>query len=427
MHQGPLAGVRVLELGHIIAVPYSGMHLADLGADVVKVETPAGDGARMMGWFAPNEGTWFHGVNRGKRSTVVDMRKPEGLQAIYRMVPSFDVVTINARPGVPQRIGVDYETLRQYREDLIYLENTAFGRTGPGAQRAGTDGLAQAYSGLMVAEGKTDVYGAPTPATATALADRAAGLAGAMGVVAALYHRQRTGQGQYVETSLLGSALSLQDGLVMRLPLADSVYRDPTMARVNEARANGATYDQLLRARSSSPAMAGSPTRAYYCGYHTKDGAIFLGGLTRPAREDIRAYFGITDDHSDAPDFDALDPANAALYGPLHDRIQAIIRQKSSDEWIAEFDAAGIQASKVQFPEDMADDPQVAALDLMVTVEHPTLGEERMVGPVVRMSETPPGVVRSSPPLGHHTHEVLSELGFSDSEIAELSASGALG
>lgn len=215
---GPLAGIRVLEVSQIIAGPFCGQTLADLGANVVKIEPPTGEAGRLFGAFMPGESKSFHSLNRGKRSLVLNLQDPAAQAVVHRIIPEYDVFMINARPGVPARLGVDYDTLKQFRPDLIWVENTGYGTTGPSAARAGSDIVAQAYSGLMAGDGKVDEYGAPVLVTATAPADYTAALAGAMGVCAALYHRERTGEGQTVSTMLLAAGLALQGSLVARLP-----------------------------------------------------------------------------------------------------------------------------------------------------------------------------------------------------------------
>ena len=190
---GPLDGIKVFEVSQIVAGPYCGLNLVDLGADVVKVEPPGGEGLRATGGFAPGESKGFHSLNRGKRSLVMDLQSAEAQALAHRLMPGFDVFLINARPGVPERLRVDYETLRAFRPDLIYLENSGFGRRGPSATRSGSDGVAQAYSGLMAGDGKVDEFGAPEIISATRPADHQAGLAGSMAICAALFHRERTG------------------------------------------------------------------------------------------------------------------------------------------------------------------------------------------------------------------------------------------
>jgi formyl-CoA transferase len=362
---------------------------------------------------------------------VLNLQIQEGREVVYRLVRDFDVVMINGRPGVPKRLGIDYETLRQYRPDLIYLENTAYGTSGPASQLAGSDVVAQAYSGLMAGEAKLDEYGAPDIISCTAVADRTAGMAGALGVVTALFHRQRTGEGQYVETSLLQAALSVQDGVVGRIPTVDAFLRDPMMERINEVRAKGGSYDDIVAVRGSTneASRGGRNTGGlgvYYGGYRAKDGGVILGALTPANRDALRRVFGIEDDDSDSPDFNALDPANVAKLKALQARVREQMLTRTVEEWIALFDEAGAPASRVGLPEEMADDPQVEALGLMVDLDHDATGPERLVGPILKMSATPPVAHRAAPPLGRDTVEVLEEAGFAASEIEELRTAGAL-
>ncbi|MDA0364412.1 MAG: CoA transferase [Chloroflexi bacterium] len=425
--QGPLRGVRVLELTQIIAGPYCGMNLADLGADVVKIEPPEGEAMRALGGFMPGESKGFHSLNRGKRSLVIDLHEERGRAVVHRLLPAFDVFVINSRPGVSARIGVDYETLRKLRADLIYMENTGYGTRGPSAERSGSDIIAQAYSGLMAGDGKVDEYGAPLLITSTAPADYAAGLSAAMGICAALYHRERTGEGQYVATSLLGTAMALQGAVAGRLPVFDAMVRDPMLERVNAVRARGGSYAEILEQRGSLLSMLGSAFRLYYGGYQVKDGAIILGALTPHNRDQIRGALGIDDDPSDGPEFNAYDPANGPVVAAVGERIRSVMLTRTMDEWGAAFDAAGAPVSKVNLPEEMSEDRQVQALGCMLELEHDLSGPEQMVGPPLEMAGTPVGARTASPPLDRDTDALLREHGFAADEIAALRVSGAIG
>lgn len=425
--RGPLQGVRVLELTQIIAGPFCGMNLADLGADVVKIEPPEGEAMRALGGFMPGESKGFHSLNRGKRSLVVDLHEERGRAVVHRLMPAFDVFVINSRPGVSARIGVDYETLRALRPDLIYMENTGYGTRGPSAERSGSDIIAQAYSGLMAGDGKVDEYGAPQLITSTAPADYAAGLAAAMGICAALFHRERTGEGQYVATSLLGAAMALQGGVSSRLPVFDAIVREPMLERVNAARAQGASYAEILEARGDLFKMLGGAFRLYYGGYQVKDGAIILGALTPHNRDQMRAALGVDDDRSDGPDYNAYDPANAPVLAAIGDHIRATMLTRTMDEWVAAFDAAGAPVSKVNLPEEMSDDRQVQALGCMLDLEHDLSGPEQMVGPPLEMSRTPVGARVASPPLDRDTDALLLEHGFGEDEVQALRSAGVIG
>ena len=427
MASGPLQGIKVLEVTQIIAGPFCGVNLADLGADVVKIEPPGGEGGRLLGAFMPGETKFFHTLNRGKRSLVINLRDERGQQVVHRIISDYDVFIINSRPGVPQRLRVDYETLKGFRSDLIYLENTGYGTSGPGAERSGSDIVAQAYSGLMMGDGKVDEFGSPTLISATAPADYTSALAAAMGVCAALYHRAQSGEGQYVSTSLLGSALALQGGSVARLPVFDAMVVDPMLERVNEVRRAGGSYQDILDAKGNLLKMLGGAFLLYYGGYQVKDGAIILGALTPLNREQMRRAMGIDDDPTADPEFNAMDPANDAATTEIGDRIRAVMKTRTMDEWEAAFAVEGAPVSRVNLAEEMADDPQVQALGIMVELEHELSGPETMVGPIVQMSATPTGSDRPSPPLDRHTDEVLAEHGFAAAEIAELRAANAIG
>lgn len=423
---GPLHGIKVFEVSQIVAGPFCGQNLADLGADVIKVEPPAGEGMRVLGGFMPGESKGFHSLNRGKRSLTIDLQNPAGQALVHRLIPSFDVFIINARPGVPERLKVDYATLTQYRPDLIYMENTGYGRQGPSALRSGSDVVMQAYSGLMAGDRKVDEFGAPDQVTATAAADYMAGAAATMGVCAALFHRQRTGEGQYVSSSLLAAGLAMQGTAAGKLPVFDAQVTDPMLKRLRAVRERQGTYQEMLEAKGDLLKMMGAAMRLYYSGYQVKDGAIILGALTPLNRDQMRRALGVEDDPTAAPDFNVFAPEAQTVADQMHERIRNIMLSKTMDEWLEAFDRVGAPVSKVNFPEEMADDPQVLAMGYMLELEHPLTGPERMPGPVVAMDRTPTGTATSSPPLAWHSVEVLRENGLTDTEIEQAIQSGAV-
>ncbi len=423
---GPLDGIKVLEVCQIIAGPYCGTALADLGAEVVKLEPPSGEGARRIGQFAPNESKAFHSLSRGKRGLVVDLTTTDGRAVVHRLIRDFDVFITNPRPGVSQRLQIDYASLRQHRPDLIYLETTGFGVQGPSAERAGSDIVVQAYSGLLAGDMKVGPDGAPEHVTATAPADYVAALGGAMGVCAALYHRNLTGEGQFLSTSLLAAGLTLQSSWVSRVPVPDAILVEPLRETLNAMRANGSSYAEMNAARRDLPRQ-GKAFRLYYGGYRVQDGAIILGALTPRNRAQIRRALGITNDPTDDDDFNAIAPESDGVVAELKQRISETLLTATMDEWIARLDAEGAPASKVNWPEEIADDPQVEAMSLMRDIEHPLTGPERHVGPLIEMSHTPTGTDRSSPPLDSETDQILREHGFSEEEINQLRSSGAIG
>lgn len=423
---GPLDGIKVLELTQIIAGPYCGVALADLGADVVKLEAPAGEGARRIGQFAPGESKAFHALNRGKRGLVIDLTTEEGRAVLHRLMPQFDVFVTNIRPGVAERIGVDYATLRELRSDLIYLDITGFGDRGPSARRAGSDIVVQAYSGLMAGDEKVGPDGSPEHISATAPADYVAALGGAMGVCAALFHRALTGRGQRLSTTLLDAALTLQAPWAGRVPVSDAVLMEPLRETMASLRQSGASYAEMIAARRARPSQ-GTAFRLYYRAYPVADGAITLGALTPQNRNQIRAALEIPDDPTDSDDFNAIGPDADEIVARLDAQIRATLLNGTMAEWMAKLDAVGAPASPINWPEDIADDPQVQAMEMIREFEHPLTGPERLVGPLIAMNETPTGSKLASPPLDGDTDAILAEHGFSPAEVAALRASGAIG
>jgi formyl-CoA transferase len=417
---GALDGIRVLEFSQIVAGPVCGILLSDMGADVIKVEPPEGEARRNSGAVVPNEGKYFQSLNRGKRSLTIDLSKPGAKELVHRLIPSFDVVIINYRTGVAKRLGIDYATLSKLNPRLVYANITGFGDSGPHATRAGSDIVAQAYSGLMAAEAKTDDFGAPAPIVGTTLIDRVSGNAAAVGICAALYHRERMGVGQEINISLLQTALELLSPNVMREPVQDVTVRDPFVAELAAKRASGAKYDEIVHMRrGQAPRFASH--RLFYGGYHTKEGALVLGALTLQNRNAARKILGI-DDETDSPEFNAAAPDSRARIEVWRLELQERLMERTADEWVAEFLAAGVPASTVNFAEEMSEDVQVKATAMMVDLTHAVTGPQKVVGPVVRMSATPTEASRPSPPLGGHTREVLVELGLSDAEVSALVA-----
>ncbi len=421
---GPLAGVRMLEFSQIIAGPVAGVYLSDLGVDVVKVEPPRGDDRRNTMAVVPNEGKYFQSLNRGKRGLVVDLQRPEGRALIHRIIPTFDVVTINYRPGVAERLEIDYQTLSAFKPDLIYVNITGFGRGGPESNRAGSDIVAQAYSGLMATEGKTEEGGAPKFIQSAPYADRASAIVVAMGVSSALYHRAKTGEGQELEVSLLQTALDLLSRHVMQEPVHDATLRDPMVDQIHALQHEGRPYSEALEVRTDHFTRYATQ-RLYYRGYHTKEGAVVLGSLTRANRAAVRRVLGI-DDPTDDPDFDAAHPGWPDQFAVWQQRVQTRMYEETADEWVRRFDEVGVPASVVHFAEEMGNDPQVEAMEMMSDLVHPVTGPQRVVGPVVRMSKSPPLAQRHAPVFGADSAEVLREAGIEDEEIATLLANGTI-
>ncbi len=420
---GALDSIRVLAATQIVAGPFAGVVLSDLGAEVVKVEPPEGEGYRNSGSVVPGESKRFQSLNRGAKSLAVDLATDEGRALIHRLIPGFDVLLTNYRPGVLQRMGLDYETLSALHPGLIYCTISGFGEVGPWANKGATDMVAQAYSGLLAMADKVGPDGEPQQAS-PAISDYTTALACTTSIVAALYHRQRTGEGQRIEGVLLRSALAIQDFYVMREPVTDAILRDGMVAQVQEIRARGGDYREVTEARSNARFAAAGPQRLYYTGYSASDGQIALGCLTKATRNGARRVLGMTEDITDDAGYDPNDPENARKVARWKDQIAALIKTQPVQHWLDAFGAEGVPVAPVHIPEEMSDDPQVAALEGMVDFVHPVTGPQRLVGPVTRMSKSPTRAQGPAPALAQHTDEVLRAAGLTDQEIAGLRERG---
>ena len=417
---GPLDGVKILEFTEIIAGPFGGMLLSDMGADVIKVEPPWGEPWRFAREFIPTESGTYISLNRGKRSLPLDLTKPEARDIVRRMIPDMDVVLINARPDVPYNLGIDYESLSAINPRIIYCENTAYGRKGPDSYRPGYDIVVQAMTGLMASEGKV-IDGVPQQITSTAIADYATGISIAWSVCAALYHRERTGQGQKIEASLLGSALAVQCGRFMSIAAVDEEPRAELLETLDAMRQAGSSYEDIQQVyREQSPFRRGN---VYYRSYQAKDGIVTVGCLSDTLRKKMADAVGLRDIRFE-PGYDPTSDETIEFNERLLEKAQDIFREKSVAEWLGILDEAGVPAGPLRFVEELATDEQVVANDLVVEVEHSLAGKVTMVGPPFSMSETPLEAKRASPALGEHTDEVLAEYGYDAEQVRRLRDEG---
>lgn len=424
MASGPFDGIRILEFTQIIAGPLGCMLLSDMGAEVIKVEPPEGEPWRLQGQFVPLESKQFQALNRGKQSLSIDLSQPEMQEAIHRLVKDIDVVVINYRPDVAARLGIDYETLKAIRPDLIYVDSTAFGRKGPLAQRPGYDIVIQSFSGLTAAGGRFDENGNPTLPGGQPTADNQTGYAIAWGVSAALFHRERTGRGQLVETSLLANALMVQYGSFMSLPAADEALRGALLKRLREAKQQGQSYRDFVEERRALMRRRGFGGIYYRC-YNTRDGAIAVGCLSASLREKMRQAIDVHDIR-DEPDYDPMAPESLAFAAELTARVEAMIAAEPTDHWVELLEGAGVPVSQIEFVETLDQHPQVLANDYVVTLEHDLTGPQTQVAPPIRMSDSPPQVQGAAPPLGRDNDTILASLGYSAEEIDGFRASGTI-
>jgi crotonobetainyl-CoA:carnitine CoA-transferase CaiB-like acyl-CoA transferase len=390
-----LNGVRVLDVTQFMAGPFCGMILADLGADVIKIEPPSGDSTRQMVGAVGTESPSFNAVNRGKRSLVLNLKVPDGQQLFKRLARSSDILIENYRPRVMDGLGLGYQALAEINPGLIYASISGYGQTGPDRGKGGFDLIAQGVSGIMSITGEP---GRPPMKAGIPLTDLGAGLFALAGVLAALHHRTSTGIGQRIDTSLVeaGVALSVWE--------ATEYFAGPGV-----------------------PAPLGSAHRmnAPYQAIRCADGYVTIGANTDRL---FRQLCGVLDhpEWADLADFgdNASRVRNRARLAAL---IEDVMAREPRHHWLSLLDAANIPCGPINDYGQVFADPQVVAREMVVDTDHPVLGRLRTLGSAIKMSATPADPSRRAPLLGEHTDEILSEYGFSDDEIAELRRAGAIG
>ena len=374
---GALEGVKVVDLTSYIAGSYGAMMLADLGADVIKVEAIEGDSFREL--------SGFYGWNRGKRSLAVNLKEPDGRAIVHRLAQHADVVMENMRPGVVERLGVDYETLRALNPRLVYSTVTAFGSDGPYKDRPGFDPLLQAMGGLMTLQG----FGAAPQYLRIAPTDYYCAALACQAILAALFVRERTGRGQRVQTSLLQAVLALQSGLVVDYPGHEVVYRNTPTYRLYQA-GDGESFFLAVGNQS------------------------FWVKLCKViGREDLAQdpRFGSWVARRD----------NAEALMPL---LESAFASKPAAEWVRILTDNDIPAALTQSLQQFMRDPAVLYHKMIVQYDHPELGPLSLMGQPLRFSETQAPDAGPPPTLGQHTTQVLRQAGYADHEIADLRRRG---
>jgi crotonobetainyl-CoA:carnitine CoA-transferase CaiB-like acyl-CoA transferase len=406
---GPLAGIRVIEFGNFIAGPFAGQLLADMGADVIKIEPPTGDPWRHQNPVAPNESRVFLPLNRGVRSVCLDLKNPADRNALDKIVDSADAVISNNRPDTAAKLGIDYESLSARNPKLVYVEITAYGPEGPRAGMPGFDMIMQGYSGAMANEGKlTDDQ--PDPVWSSSYIDFSTAYAAAGAVMAGLLERGRTGKGQKASTSLLANALAMQ---TMRLVRINEIPSPVQKWYDNERPAlivDGADYTRLQS--DYQRLLRPLEYRCYYRAFRTKDGGMALGTLALHARLRLLDFLGLKDPRMQDPSFDLASPEADRIGRELIQTMEAIFAERTTEEWFRELRANDIPCEPIRFIEELITDEQALANSYVIELDHPAGFTYRTSGPVVQFSNGMPEM-RPSPSLGQHTVEVLSELGIS--------------
>jgi crotonobetainyl-CoA:carnitine CoA-transferase CaiB-like acyl-CoA transferase len=388
-NEGPLRDIRVLDLSAYIAGPYGCSLLADLGAEVLKIEPPGGDTLRQYPSTLEAESRAFLGTNRSKLGIVLDLKKSAGQAVLQRLVESADVLVHNFRPSVPPRLGIEYERLKQTNPRLIYCALTGYGESGPLKDKAGYDQVLQSITGICALQGPPGhpqiVYGSAVDFYAASLL--------AYGVTAALLHRERTGEGQYVAISLLGAALAMQS---TRFVWAGSEPRDVG----RDMRSGGVT------------------------GIHpTKEGFIYISANT-PHFWQALCELIEAPELANNPEYDTV-RKRARRAAELVPRLRAALQQRTALEWEERF-GERVPCGAVRTIEEMFDHPQVLAEGLVANFDHHLAGRYRGMARPVHLSGSPGPPPFAAPALGQHTVEVLSRYGYSEKELDELRRLGVI-
>jgi formyl-CoA transferase len=390
-NNGPLCGIRVLDLSGYIAGPYGCTLLADLGAEVVKIEPPQGDTFHKYPSTLDKEARAFLGVNRSKRGMVLDLKHPEGLAVLHKLVETADVLVHNFRPSVPARLGIDYDRLKECNPRLVYCAVTGYGETGPLKDKAGYDQVLQSMTGICTFQGQTGgkpeiVYGSVVDYYAASML--------AYGVSSALFHRERTGKGQYVGVSLLRSAIAMQSA---RFVWAEGEGRDVG----RDMRSGGMT------------------------GIHpTREGSLYLSANTPHFWKDLCELVGLPELATD-PRYDTV-RKRAQAADEIVPQIRKALQARTALEW-EELFGERVPCAAVRSIEDMFDHPQVLAEELVETFNHPLVGRYRGMARPIKFGDTPCPAPFAAPVLGQHSADILAQNGYSEQEIARLQQLGVLG
>ena len=390
-----LEGVRILDCSQILAGPFCSMLLADMGADVIKIEKPnGGDDTRRMGPpFIDTESAAFLAMNRNKRSIVLNFKEQSGVQAMKTLVKDADIVIENYRTGTMDRLGLGYEDLKNINPRIIYCSISGFGRTGPYANRGGFDLVAQGMSGLMSITG---VPNSPPVKVGVPIADMNAGMFATYGILTAYINKLRTNKGQYLEISLLEAAIAYT---------------------VWESAGYFATGD------IAEPLGSSHRNSAPYQALKTKDGHINIGAPNQSNWERFASAIERTDlvTRNEFKD----NASRLVNRESLEAELELTLTTKSSGEWLEVLEKGGVPAGPILNVSEVWNDPQIQARNMEVTLDHPTAGKIKNIGLAAKLYSTPGRITKPAPLLGQHTREVLMDAGYSKKNIEALVDSGA--
>jgi formyl-CoA transferase len=396
MAKQTLSGIKVVDLTRVLTGPYCTMMLGDMGADVIKIEQPGkGDDTRAWGPpFIDGESAYYLSINRNKRSLTLNLKSEQGKEIIWKLIEDADVVVENFSPGAAGRLGLDYESVRQRKPDIVYCSISGFGQEGPWKNQTAFDLIVQGMSGLMSVTGFED--GQPTR-FGVPIADIAAGMFGAYATVAALFHRERTGEGQHIDTSMLGGGIAL-------LSYQAAIYF--------------ATNQQPARTGNAHPIVAPYQT------FRTKDGYVNVASGNDAIWARFCNAIGMEHLLDDARFTD--NAGRITQRKDLEAEIEKTLTQHTTDEVIAILEKASVPCGPIATLPDVFSSPQVEHYKLRQRVPHPTLGEVDQTGFPYFMSATPCEIRTAPPTLGQHTEEILRELGYDKAAIQACREAGAV-
>jgi len=385
-----LEGIKVLDLTRVLAGPYATMVLADLGANVMKVEMPIkGDDSRHFGPYVGDESAYFMSLNRNKRSMTLNLKEEKGKELLKEMIKNVDVITENFRPGTMEKLGLGYDVLKEINPKIIYAATSGFGHSGPYSQRPAYDAIVQAMGGIMSITGQE---GGELTRVGTSVGDITAGLFTSIGILAALKYREETGIGQKVDVAMFDSQLAILENAVSRYVVAGEI---PT------------------------PKGNRHPSIVPFEPFETSDGKIMIA----VGNDALWAKFCMAtglDDLINKKEF-KTNPLRNDNYKILRPLIAEKIVKKTIDEWIEILNSAGVPNGPINTVDKVLKDPQMIARDMVKEVEHPTAGKLIMPGVPIKMSETQGDIFMPAPILGQHTDEILKELlNLTDEEIENI-------
>lgn len=399
--KGSLTGIKVLDMTRVLSGPYCGMMLADMGADVIKLEMPGyGDDSRHYGPFRKDEegndvSAYFSSINRNKRSVTLNLKKPEAQEIFKRLAAGVDIVIENFRPGTMKKMGIDYDVIREINPRIIYAYISGFGQNGPYAGRAAYDGIVQAMGGVMSITGPK---GGKPVKVGTSIGDIIAGMFCAYGILAAYINLQKTGKGQYVDVAMLDCQVAILENAISRY-LASGKIPHPT----------GNTHTSIFPFETFETATADIMIAAGNNSLWKKLCAV----LDMPELgEDVRF---------------AENPDRDRNHDEMFELLSERLRLRDGEEWVKLLDEAGVPCSLINTMDRVLENEQLKARSMFIDIEHPGVGTEKLIGIPIKMGDTPGSIRKAAPDLGEDTRKVLREYaGLTDSEMDALESEGVI-